>query len=241
MRRSEKRSNFISLLKLKYPHIDFSKSVHTHSREKISAICLIHGDISRRADSFMRYGCPSCGRDKGNKNQRISKDEIIKRFNNIHGFNLEYDMSNYENTSSRINIKCKYHGWFNQEVDVHLRGRSCRQCGQIGFKRSQAINKAQKKNNGYGILYLIKCFNDDEVFYKVGITTDSLSRRFCKGFMPYKYRVMSELTMSFDFAYNIEKIIHRISWSNRYTPKIKFGGSARECFTKVYFMGKTYE
>lgn len=229
------------LLRFIHKHIDFSQSAYVHNRAKIDATCLIHGPISRRPDYFMMRGCPECGKDRGNKNQTLKKETVLSRFKNIHGNIYEYDMSEYKNTGSRINIKCVTHGWFNQSVDVHLRGRGCKLCNQIGFKRSQAVSLAQRKNNCFGTLYLIKCFNSDEVFYKVGITTDNVLKRFSSGNIPYDYRIVSEMVMSFDYAYDLEKLIHKMCASYGYNPKLKFYGSARECFTKVYFNGKIYE
>jgi hypothetical protein len=79
-------------------------------------------------------------------------------------------------------------------------------------------------------MYIIKCFNKDEEFYKIGKTYSSIKNRFNgKIKMPYKYesiaivegdaRYISELEIKYKNKYKVYK----------YEPRIKFPGK-HECF-----------
>lgn len=221
--------------------LDFSNTVFVNGKGLMSATCLIHGKFSLRADQFMVRGCQKCGREKGRVNGRLKDVDILDRFNKVHGKLYIYDISSFDGTRSKIRIKCKTHGWFTQEMDVHLRGGGCRKCKTVGFSRGDFIRKANSLEHKKPKLYLIKCWNDSECFYKVGITLSSINKRFRGNFMPYNYKVLASFVSDPCTIYDTETSIHKFSNKFHYKPKIKFGGSARECFSKVYFKGRIYE
>lgn len=76
-------------------------------------------------------------------------------------------------------------------------------------------------------IYLIRCINDSESFYKVGITGNTISRRYGTSIggsraMPYFYDVLIDEVIDFNEALNIEDII--CSEFESHKPLIKFGG-----------------
>src|SRR5690606_15894237 len=100
----------------------------------------------------------------------------------------------------------KKHGEFSQVSSNHLSGQGCPKCGAFLISRSQKKtptgwsikqweNKAsQSKNFDSFKVYIIKCWNDDETFYKIGRTFMSVKKRFCsKKTMPYNYEILQEL------------------------------------------------
>ena len=87
------------------------------------------------------------------------------------------------------------------------------------------INK--KRNKGESV-YVLKCWNETEEFYKVGITMNSIGRRFStEALMPYNFSIMYEHLCSTDVALLLEETI-RDQYTS-YIPKMKFGGHT-ECF-----------
>jgi len=68
----------------------------------------------------------------------------------VHGDSYDYNLTNYTNTQTDVNIICKIHGIFSQNPNSHLRGSGCKECGYIRnsktFKYSQEefISKCSK-------------------------------------------------------------------------------------------------
>ena len=51
--------------------------------------------------------------------------------------------------------------------------------------------------------------------------------------MPYQHSVISELSMDAADAWDAEKFLKRDISKIKYKPKIKFGGSTYECFSRI--------
>jgi len=79
-------------------------------------------------------------------------------------------------------------------------------------------------------VYKIRLFNDNENFYKVGITTKDIKTRFRN--FPYNYEVLEIISINLYDAYTIEQEIHNYLKEYKYKPQIRFGGDT-ECFTKI--------
>lgn len=79
-------------------------------------------------------------------------------------------------------------------------------------------------------VYKIRLFNNNESFYKVGITTKDIKIRFRS--FPYDYEVLEIISINLYDAYIIEQEIHNHLKEYKYKPQIKFGGNT-ECFTKI--------
>ena len=130
-------------------------------------------------------------------------------------------------------IKCPVHNLFKQRVSSHLRGSGCLECSRefSGWTRTTFKKSCIKNNNGFGIFYLIRCFNEDEEFYKAGITSRSVKQRFCnKQTMPYSYEIIQEIKDIPENVFNYEWFFKNQTSLNRYIPYIPFGGSLTECF-----------
>ena len=81
--------------------------------------------------------------------------------------------------------------------------------------------------SGEGRLYLIRCEKDSESFYKVGVTGNTINRRFNTSLggsraMPYFYEVLIDVVIDFDKTLEIEDII--CNEFESHLPNIKFGG-----------------
>lgn len=82
-------------------------------------------------------------------------------------------------------------------------------------------------------LYIIRCWNDDEEFYKVGKTFNTVEQRFKEpNSMPYEYETIKELeSNSFNIS-RLENKFHKQLREHKYSPTIKFEGCT-ECFTNI--------
>lgn len=154
----------------------------------------------------------------------------INRFKELFIDSYFYDKFVYISNSTKSTITCKIHGDFEQSADNHLKGHGCYKCNikNNGYTRKDFISSSKNK---ICTLYLIKCWNEEEEFYKIGITAQSVRSRFIRGRdMPYKYMLIEQLTSnSANFIWEKEKQIKKEIRKFSYTPKIKFAGYT-ECF-----------
>jgi very-short-patch-repair endonuclease len=103
---------------------DYSKVVYNDSHIKVTITCPIHGDFEQMPYShFQGKGCPKCGGTK-----KLTKEEFVKKSNEIHKSKYNYDNIIYKNNITKISIKCSIHGFFKQKPNSHLNGSGCSKC-----------------------------------------------------------------------------------------------------------------
>jgi len=219
----------------------YDKSVYTMAINSVIITCLVHGDFEQVANTHLcGAGCFKCGKDKITKMYKHSTKQFLKLAKDVHGDTYTYDSINYINRHIHIDIGCKEHGVFSQSPNVHLKGSGCPLCANIkrgesgfsGWSRSDWVNCA---NGRVCELYLIRCWNDEECFYKVGITFQTVRRRFraksSRG-MPYEYNVVKIVSSEdCDYIHRLEHRFKRRFKKYKYFPKLSFGGET-ECFKK---------
>lgn len=162
--------------------------------------------------------------------------EFVKAANKIHNFRYQYTDVDYINTKTKVSIKCKNHGIFKQLPSLHLEGQNCPTCAKklrSVFTRTDFIAACKRNNKGLGILYILKCFNENELFYKIGITSTDVATRYKpKASMPYQYEIVCQFLYLPEVAYNLEKAIHKKIDYLEYKPRLKFAG-VTECFSNL--------
>ena len=104
------------------------------------------------------------------------------------------------------------------------------------YKLSEWIASSKKSRNfdSYKV-YIIKCFNDNEVFYKVGRTHTKVGKRFSnrvKINMPYTYEIVDIIEGNPFHIYKLENKIQRELKEFKYKPLIGFAGMT-ECFSNI--------
>lgn len=159
-------------------------------------------------------------------------EAFIKKAKSIHGDKYDYSLTKYKNTKSKVVITCKEHGNFQQVASAHLQGRGCYKCiDHIGWSKTQWNTHCKNKKNSEPKVYIINCYNNEESFVKIGITSNSIYERFGKtSLMPYSYEILKEIKGSPDFVWDKEKELHRLCKPFKYKPLKSFGGET-ECFT----------
>ena len=161
----------------------------------------------------------------------VKEKTWLEDFKKIHGDLYDYSKVEYINTYTKVKIICKTHGIFEQTPQSHLNGFHCRACKPNYEKISK--NFLTQAGNLTCILYVLRCWNENENFYKIGITSKSIKDRFRNKFsMPYEYIVLEEYKGSPNFIWELEKKYHILNNQFIYKPKIKFSGSVYECFSK---------
>ena len=115
-------------------------------------------------------------------------------------------------------------------------GSECQECSRqlMGWTKSKFKEKCIKNNNGFGTLYILECFDNIELFFKIGITSHNINKRYpSKTSMPYAYRVIDEIIGDPEYIYDLESKLHNLNKEHHYLPNKPFNGSSTECF-KTY-------
>ena len=96
------------------------------------------------------------------------------------------------------------------------------------FSRGGFISRCDR-NEGFGTFYLLKCHDDNESFYKFGITSRDVEARYFYE-TAYQYHTIISFEAPAGFVWDLERHVQRLVADIKYSPRIRFGGSTRECF-----------
>jgi hypothetical protein len=110
--------DFISKCKVRFGDLfDYSKVKYVNSQTPVTIICKEHGPFSKSPNAFLvsKFGCTKCGRIS----LRITQEELLNEFKNIHGDRYDYSLVNYVRRSEPIEIICRVHGSFFQKPILH--------------------------------------------------------------------------------------------------------------------------
>ena len=122
----------------------------------------------------------------------------------------------------------------------HNRSRKlCPECYsefEFGFTKKDFIDACLRNNDdNLGLIYLIKCWDEDEWFYKIGITSRSIRERFehCGDsytrLMPYNYKCLWAFRGDPETIWDIELDYKRFTENIRYQPDL-WPTESRETF-----------
>jgi len=156
-------------------YYDYSKSVYTKGKDKITITCPIHGPFDQEAQSHIRgRGCSKCGDIIRGKKQVKSQDDVIKDFIKKHGDTYDYSKVVYTGAFNEVTIVCKKHGDFDRVANDHQSGVGCRDCYLEG-KRKKLNSKSKPKdikpamvsnsNGNAELVAFIQSIYDDEILY----------------------------------------------------------------------------
>lgn len=157
---------------------------------------------------------------------------FINKAKEIHGDKYDYSLVDYKSSNKKIKIICPVHGEFEKLYGTHvLKEEGCPYCMEETnyFFKSKVSNNTQDVN-----LYVLKCFNETENFYKIGITskTDIKLRFNNLRNLPYNYEVLYFNQFKLDLTCYLEKFLHKKYKEFKYKPLKSFHGQY-ECFTSV--------
>lgn len=209
---------------------DYSKTVYKGTRTMLTITCPIHGDFIQKPQTHSNGGgCRKCA-----GNEILTTDEFVEKSIKKHGSKYIYDKTEYKSNSKKVTITCRWHGDFEQLPDSHMRGKGCAECGGMnqGWSRTKFENACDRNRGGSAVLYILKCFNSTESFYKVGITSRTVRERYASTTIPYDYEVVKEVIGDACKMWDLEVDILRRLRDKKYTPSIKFGGST-ECLKDI--------
>lgn len=248
---------FVEVHSAKY---DYSKTVYSHSKEKLTVICHSHGEFTITAANHLSgRGCRECaneGRRKpkehkakkkirkvtenktGRINYKHSLEAFSERANKKHFGKYDYSKIVYENCYTAVEIICPIHGPFWQEPQLHWRGAGCQICSIERRSEKQHWNYLKRcrlnpdMGNAAGHIYLLEMDYKGEKFLKLGISSN-----YKKRIARYKEQGISFTILECLFFTNLqcgifERDILMLIKSEgfKYQPKVEFKGYT-ECAT----------
>lgn len=201
-----------------------------------------YGDVRVRA-SHLLNGLKFTIESSLNKNE-FARNRIIE----VHGDIFDLSKLDYTRSRDNIIIGCNIHGFIPVKFNNLTQSRGCPKCGvdllkeQVksngGWEYSRWEEEALKSEYFESFkVYVIKCWNEEEEFYKIGKTFTSVNKRM-KGInensvMPYKWAVVKLYTLeSARDTCKLEVDCKNVLKDYSYTPKIHFSGY-RECYSKI--------
>lgn len=227
---------FINKSKVKHgDKYDYSLVEYSTVKTKVKLICKDHGEFTIDPSNHLSgKGCSLCGLEASALSRALSQETVIQRFKERHGERYDYSLVKYTGDAhGKLIIVCKEHGIFEQSYANHNSGKGCPICAKEFSPRLRSGFIRSYESKKYASLYLLNCFNEDENFYKIGITTKPVRRRFGgKSTMPYEYDVIHLFKADGSEIWDLEKLLHRKYRDFKYVPNLEFGGMY-ECFSHI--------
>lgn len=225
---------------------DYSLVEYVNAKTKVKIICPEHGIFEQLPSHHIRgRGCRDCGNERQTNKRTLTTQKFIEKSVKKHGNKYNYSKSLYINAKSKVDIICPIHGEFQQLAFEHYNGQGCPKCGNkrvsdniianpVGWSYTNWQKAAEKSKNFDSFkVYIIKCWNESEEFYKIGKTYVKIEKRFIyKKEMPYNYEILKIYTGKAKEICNLEKRLQKENKHHKYIPKLKFNGMY-ECFKKV--------
>ncbi len=210
----------------------YSKSTSNKKKSVIEYMCKSHGLVIQSAYGHLNgKGCVRCSRELSGQYSVMTTQEFIEKSRMKHGDRYDYSESVYFRAASKLKIICKKHGVFLQTPNRHTGGSGCKKCSdeapRQGWSRS---GFAANCGNRIAKVYLVEMKSDNESFFKIGITCNSVKGRFYNS--PYQVKIISHIESSPERVFDIEKEMHRKLRGKKHKPSIPFKGMT-ECFSEL--------
>jgi hypothetical protein len=216
---------------------DFSLVGKISAMTKIDLSCTVHNHQFNILVSNRLGGqkCPKCAEENYSLIRKKTTEQFIEEAKEIYGELHDYKNTVYTGCRKELEVRCKKHNsTFKAFPNSYLDGYTCFKCRKedTGYKAKHHHTKEgymYLANNRTTYLYLIKCFNKEEEFYKIGKTFRTFNERFTKTSMPYKYEVVFTYSGSADKIWDLEEKLHKKYKSYKHKVKIIFDGYS-ECY-----------
>lgn len=223
--------------KLHTNQYDYSLVGYLGIRSIVNIICHKHGVFTQSPEAHLKgQRCRKCGTKNNKKRLELASAKFIFKSKQIHNDFYCYSLVNYIRPEDLVTIICPLHGEFSQIPHSHLKGSGCRRCSveKSGWHYSNWEESGLKSKNFDSFkVYIIRCWNGNEEFIKIGKTFNTIKSRFpVKERMPYNYEILhieSHKTNAREIS-ELEHELQRNLKKYSYIPSISFNGNL-ECFT----------
>ncbi len=170
--------------------------------------------------------------------KRYNTSSFFEKCSKKHKNKFDYSKTKYEGFSKKISLICPIHGEFFQKAYAHVRGNGCPKCAveskkefQLGGYHQGYFSTYPKMKKRKATLYQLEMKDNNEKFYKIGITAKTIQARFSGKLCPYQIKILNEIKGSLYPLWKKEQNLIFKNFTKHYRPLQKFSGSRRECFS----------
>jgi len=220
-------NKFIETHRNKY---NYSKVEYVNSHVSVDIICPEHGIFEQKPYSHINgVGCAKC-----KPNAKLTQEEVVERFRDVHGSKYDYSKVEFINTWTKVKIICPNHGVFEQTPSSHFVS-VCRKCSdeikQFDMVKKYTVN--EKLGQELGLFYKLKFQHVSGFeFIKVGITSKGLKERYSSTkYKDFIYEVQELKVMTNLASAELERTFMKTTELKKFKfPKgVEFNGKS-ECF-----------
>lgn len=225
-----RKAEYLSKVSQKYgDRYKCDLSTYEYQNSRISVFCRNCSEtFVFNASSLLRGSeCPVCKKLASN---RKIEESFLEKAPLVHDNFYDYSMVSYTGCMDKVSIICPAHGVFHQTVSNHLEGKGCKECSNYRRGRWHSLIHGDDTSGSFKdkpcTLYLIRMtFGKDNVFTKIGITTN-VTARFQKlsNESGAEIVVLSKQILKTPICVAKEKQLHRALGIFRRRPPVKFGG-----------------
>lgn len=171
--------------------------------------------------------------------KRLTRNEVINQIRAVHGDKYDYSLLEYVNSDTKFKIICPEHGVFEKtKVNICNNEQGCPKCIDRGKGCSFHFLEYymhSEKGKELGHYYKIRLFYKDEIFYKIGITSRDIKKRYQKNTTAcYEWELIEDNIMT-NLECALQEKLDSIKLKHlKYTPKNKFPGWT-ECYKSLDF------
>ena len=239
-RKEARTKEFEKQFKLKSSEIhnnkyNYDKSIYIENSMPLTIKCLLHDvEFEQRPSDHLsgKTGCRQCIIVKQPQSFKAKSQELfIEQANKVHNNIFDYSKVAYKTTHTHVNIRCIQHNHiFTQTPAHHLEGKNgCEVCKNKGLVWSKEAF-VNMYNHKPCIFYVIQCHNEQESFYKLGITSKTVKQRYNKHNLPYQYTIVLEYKDTAENVWDLEYMFKQKFKNYYYKPIQNFKGSSTETF-----------
>lgn len=109
---------------------------------KVAIICNKHNLFFQTPRNHLKgQGCPTCAQEVRINNLSLNSKDFLNKVDNKFEKRFKYNLNNYQNLSSKIEVTCPLHGSFPIVAKLHLQSKyGCNSCAKI-YKTSTVKTK----------------------------------------------------------------------------------------------------
>jgi len=208
---------------------DYSGVIYINCKTKITIRCTVCELVFTQTpvNHLSGNGCPRCNRGSPGLNKKTHAQFCIDA-EAVHGVGrYDYSGGTYLGSRTKFNIRCTECSLvFSQLPTNHLSGNGCRRCN-LGDALQKRLLPSPTT------LYYIKFSWGGRDYWKIGITTKTVVKRFMYGGMNSIEVLWDKLYSTGHIAYGIEQnILKKFNWYRLYDPTVLPKNGWTEVFTE---------
>jgi len=155
-RRATKEQALEKFVKVHGDKYDYSRFAYVSSKEKVEIICRKHGSFWQTPEVHAGGGgCKACANETAGSYLKYTLQRLLDHFKTCHEEEYDYqeiidkyggDLTALVDQDSTMQVFCKDHGYFTQNIRYHVRGQTaCKQCASVRIATALSLDLKGKR------------------------------------------------------------------------------------------------